>query len=112
MSGDEGSLFDELGVSRSSFLPEPPEDVWSAALAHAVDPDSAPADDTLAPAMDDGARPGSGVDDIEKFANDDIVSGDSGDAHPDLGHFGDIDDIDDASGDEDHTDDIDLGDGI
>ncbi|MFC1473846.1 hypothetical protein [Rhodococcus qingshengii] len=111
MPGDEGSLFDELGISRESFLPEPPEDVWSAALARALDPDSAPADDTLAPQMDDTVRTGGDVDDIGLLGDDDTVSSDIGDAHPVLEHFGDVD-VPDDSADEDITDDIDLGDGM
>lgn len=111
MSGDEGSLFDELGVPRESFLPEPPEDVWSAALVHALDPDSAPADDTLAPPMDDTVRPGGDFDDVGILGDDDTVNGDSGDAHPLLEHFGDVD-VPDDSDDEGLPDDIDLGDGM
>lgn len=110
MSGDEGSLFDELGIPRESLLPEPPEDVWSAALVHALDPDSAPTDDTLAPPMDDTVRPGNDIDDIEPF-DDDTVSSDNGGAHPDLEYSGDVD-VPDDSDDEDINDDIDLGDGM
>lgn len=109
MSGDEGSLFDELGIPRESLLPEPPEDVWSAALAHALDPESAPTDDTLAPPMDDTVHPEGDVDDIG-FLDDDTAHGDSDDVHPILGHFGDVD-VPDDSADEDINDDIDLGDG-
>lgn len=111
MSGDEGSLFDELGLPRESFLPEPPDDVWSAALAHALDPDSAPADDTLAPLMDDTVRPRGDVDDVGILGDDDTVNGDSGDPHRLLEHFGDVD-VPDNSDDENLTDDIDLGDGM
>lgn len=111
MSGDEGSLFDELGIARESFLPEPPEDVWSVALAHAVDPDSAPADDTLAPLMDDTVRPAGDVDDVGPLGEDDTVNGGSSDAHPILEHFGDVD-VPDDSDDGDIPDDIDLGDGM
>ncbi|MCS4255809.1 hypothetical protein M2405_004112 [Rhodococcus erythropolis] len=111
MSGDEGSLFDELGIPRESLLPEPPEDVWSAALVHALDPDSAPTDGTLVPSMDDTVRPGNDVDYIGTFDDHDTVSSDSGDAHPDLEHFGDVDGPDDSD-DEDINDDIDLGDGV
>ncbi|OZC99221.1 hypothetical protein CH275_22210 [Rhodococcus sp. 06-235-1A] len=53
MSSDGDSVFDILGLDRSVVLPAPPADVWSAALAHALDPESPPVDDVVVPIMDD-----------------------------------------------------------
>lgn len=110
MSGDERSLFEELGISKESLLPEPPEDVWSAALARALDPESAPVDDALVPQMDDDpvytefGGDGSALLDGDDGA--DSADGDGSDV--DFRDFGDIDSSDDAVED---IDDIDLGDG-
>ena len=112
MSGDEGSLFDDLGIPRESFLPEPPEDVWSAALAHALDPDSTEVDDTLVPQMDDIVHPGDDMDDVGLLGVDDTEDADISAIHPDLGHFGDVDALHDTDDDSDGSDDIDLGDGM
>ena len=53
MSSDGDSVFDILGLDRSAVLPAPPADVWSAALAHALDPEAPPVDDVMVPIMDD-----------------------------------------------------------
>ena len=53
MSSDGDSVFDILGLDRDAVTPDPPAEVWAAALAHAVDPDSLPVDDAIVPIMDD-----------------------------------------------------------
>lgn len=112
MSGDEGSLFDQLGISRESFLPDPPEDVWSTALTHAVDPDSNSADDTLVPSMDDTVRAEGNADDLMSLGEGDTVDSEFVDIHPHPEHFDDLDVPHDSNDDDYGADEIDLGDGV
>lgn len=121
MSSDGDSVFDILGLDRSAVLPAPPADVWSAALAHALDPDSPPVDDVVVPIMDD-TDVVFDVQDVLLLDSDDDNDADTAGGY-DPSHNGLPDhelshlDSDDHHGHEHHDDghwggdDIDMGDG-
>lgn len=101
MDNTDESLWKALGLSADDFIEPLPDDVWDAAIAHAVDPNTPQIDPEIVPALDDPNLTDASADEVSLHDPDDSLAPDH--------HLG-ADDQLDVGEDWDTGGDIDLGD--